>query len=70
MSEHLYSVRELARHFEVGENYIFMMVRDGKLKASQTNPIKISETEVKRYCQTKVPETLFKLEPIQLELFA
>ena len=70
MSEHLYSVRELARHFEVGENYIFMMVRDGKLKASQTNPINISKAEVKRYCQTKVPETLFKLEPIQLELFA
>jgi|TARA_R110002020_G_scaffold283943_1_gene499571 transposase len=70
MSEHLYSVRELARHFDVGENYIFSMVREGKLKAHETNPIKVSEEEVKRYCQSKVPETLFKLEPIQLELFA
>ncbi len=70
MSEHLYSVRELARHFDVGENYIFSMVREGKLKGHETNPIKVSEEEVKRYCQSKVPETLFKLEPIQLELFA
>ena len=66
MSEHLYSVRELARHFDVGENYIFSMVREGKLKAHETNPIKVSEEEVKRYCQSKVPETLFKLEPIPL----
>ena len=70
MNEHLYSVKELANHFAVGENYIFSMVRDGKLKAHETNPIKVSEAEVKRYCQSKVPETLFKLEPIQLELFA
>tara|TARA_R110000744_G_scaffold269365_1_gene382753 strand:+ start:394 stop:630 length:237 start_codon:yes stop_codon:yes gene_type:complete len=70
MTEQLYSVRELANHFDVGENHIFSMVREGKLKAHETNPIKVSEVEVKRYCQSKVPETLFKLEPIQLELFA
>ena len=46
MTEQLYSVRELANHFDVGENYIFSMVRDGKLKAHETNPIKVSEAEV------------------------
>ena len=49
MTEQLYSVRELANHFDVGENYIFSMVRDGKLKAHETNPIKVSEVEVKKF---------------------
>ena len=70
MTEQLYSVRQLAHHFDVGENHIYSLVKEDKLKAVETNPIKVTQTEVKRYCQSKVPETLFKLEPIQLELFA
>lgn len=56
-----YSVRDLARHFNVGENYIFLLVRDGKLTPIETNPIKISKAEVKRYWTEKVPTSLFEI---------
>jgi hypothetical protein len=57
-----YSVRDLARHFEVGENYIFILVRDGKLIPVETNPIKVSKSEVKRYWENRIPTNLFNLE--------
>ena len=56
-----FTVRDLARAFDVGENYIFTLCRNGRLNPTETKPIKINREEVRRFVEDKIPSDLFEL---------
>ena len=56
-----FTVRDLARAFDVGENYIFTLCRNGRLNPTETKPIRINRAEVRRFVENKIPSDLFEL---------
>ena len=56
-----FTVRDLAKAFDVGENYIFTLCRNGRLNPTETKPIRINRAEVRRFVENKIPSDLFEL---------
>lgn len=53
--EQIYTIKEAAQILRVNTNYIYREIGEGKIKAVKIGSLKILESELLRYIDTKSP---------------